>query len=91
MTSVRLMSLGSSAPAECFQRLLDMGAKVNNRTDLIVYFDHKPTRESLLSLAKAGMDVNYVSFYGTALDLVQKLEGTPSYEKLVSTIHELSG
>lgn len=77
---------------DCFQRLLDMGAKFNNRTDIIPYFDGETSPESLAIFVRAGMDLNYVTAYGTPLEYAQTMiRDETKRDEMVKVIEELGG
>lgn len=68
-----------------FDRLLDLGACVINEEDIEVIFEHiLPSREILEKLVKAGLDLDYRSYYGTPLEILKKKQDVlmRSYENV---------
>lgn len=93
-TSLLFRALDSGI-MNCFQRLLDVGARVNNAADVERYFKTRTiNRETLTLLVKGGMDLNYVSeHFGTPIDMVTKRYrmDDEKREEVIALIKELGG
>lgn len=58
---------------ECLTRLVDIGARIDNELDIPTIFNlHIYTRETLLELVRAGLDLQYRTSEGTPLEIIQK-------------------
>ena len=80
---------------KCFQRLLDVGARIKNNTDIPQEIDYwrQITPEHLTLFVQAGMDLNYPTKKGTVLQIVRSLVDLPEDRRqaLIETITNLGG
>lgn len=78
---------------ECFQRLLDVGARIRNDVDTEIYFTTMEIeREELTLLVQSGMDLNYRTSSGTALEIVSRRSPPGAgREEDIALVRELGG
>ena len=71
----------------CFQRLLDVGARIKNEKDITEYFMYaRVTPASLKLLINAGMDLRYQTDLGTPLEIIQRNTNSLAWPALKETI-----